>query len=111
MTLIYKALLLLRDSYVPMKRDGGLDKKMSFDKACQELGLSEEPTFKGDRWGEEGETYLVRYAGRRCLLERHLKKGTSKDERYCFRLYFFWDEESEQVVVGWFPSHLDTPIT
>lgn len=110
-TLIYRALLLLRDTYVPMKRDGGLDKKVSFDKACHELGLSEEPTFKGDRWGEEGETYLVRFAGRRCLLDRHLKKGTSKDERYCFRLYFFWDEETQQVVVGWLPSHLDTRAT
>ena len=110
-TLIYKALLLLRDAYVPMKRDGGLDKKVIFDDECKKLGLSDEPTFTGVRWGEEGDTYLVRYAGRRCLLDRHLKKGTSKDERYCFRLYFFWDDESEQVVVGWLPSHLDTRIT
>ncbi len=110
-TLVYRALLLLRDAYVPMKRDGGLDKKALFDKGCQELGLSEEATFTGERWGEQGETYVVRYAGRRCLLDRHLKKGTSKDERYCFRLYFFWDEESEQAVVGWLPSHLDTRIT
>jgi hypothetical protein len=109
--LIYKALLLLRDAYVPMKRDGGLDKKAIFDDGCKKLGLSEEPTFTGDRWGEEGDTYLVRYVGRRCLLDRHLKKGTSKDERYCFQLYFFWDEESGQVVVGWLPSHLDTRVT
>jgi hypothetical protein len=94
-----------------MKRDGGLDKKAIFDDGCKKLGLSEEPTFTGDRWGEEGDTYLVRYVGRRCLLDRHLKKGTSKDERYCFQLYFFWDEESGQVVVGWLPSHLDTRVT
>jgi hypothetical protein len=110
-TLIYKALLLLRDAYVPMKRDGGFDKKITFEDGCKKLGLLEEATFTGVRWGEEGDTYLVRYAGRRCLLDRHLKKGTSKDERFCFRLYFFWDEESEQVVVGWLPSHLDTRIT
>lgn len=109
--LIYKALLLLRDVYVPMKRDGGLDKKRLFERQCGELGLSEEATFSGERWGEEGDTYKVRYAGRPRLLDRHLKKGNTKDERYCFRLYFFWDEDSEQVVVGWLPSHLDTRIT
>src|ERR1019366_5682292 len=51
-TLIYEALLLLRDAYVPMKRDGGLDKKAAFDEGCRRLGLAEEPTFKGVRWGE-----------------------------------------------------------
>jgi hypothetical protein len=110
-SLIFKSLLLLRDAYVPMKRDGGLDKKDLFERQCAELGLAEESTFSGDRWGEEGDTYKVRYAGRPRLLDRHLKKGNSKDERYCFRLYFFWDEDSEQAVVGWLPSHLDTRIT
>jgi hypothetical protein len=109
--LIYKALLLLRDSYVPMKREGGLEKKQLFERQCRELGLSEDPTFSGDRWGEEGDTYKVRYAGRPRLLDRHFKKGNAKDERYCLRLYFFWDEDSEQAVVGWLPSHLDTRIT
>jgi hypothetical protein len=109
--LIYKALLVLRDGYVPMKREGGMDKKDLFERQCGDLGMSEEPTFSGNRWGEEGDTYKVRYAGRPRLLDRHLKKGTGRDERYCFRLYFFWDEDSEQVVVGWLPSHLDTRIT
>jgi hypothetical protein len=109
--LIYKALLLLRDGYVPMRRDGGLDKKELFERQCRGLGLSEEATFSGKRWGEEGDTYKVRYAGRPRLLDRHLKKGTGRDERYTFRLYFFWDEDSEQVVVGWLPSHLDTRIS
>lgn len=110
-SLLYKAMLILRDSYVPMKRDGGIERKQLFDQKCAELGLSEEPTFSGDRWGEEGDSYKIRYAGRSRLLDRHLKKGNSRDERYCFRLYFFWDEENEQAVVGWLPSHLDTRIT
>lgn len=111
MSLIYKALLVLRDAYVPMKREGGLDKKTLFEKKCAELGLTEEPTFSGDRWAEQGDTYKVRHAGRTRLLDRHLKRGSNRDERYCFRLYFFWDEDNEQVVVGWLPSHLDTRIT
>lgn len=111
MRLIYRAMLLLRDYYVPMKREGGLEKKAQYERKCVELGVVEEPTFSGERWGEQGDTYKVRHAGRPRFLDRHLKKGNSRDERYCFRLYFFWDEDNEQVVVGWLPSHLQTRIT
>lgn len=110
-SLIYNSLLLLRDQYVPMRREGGIDKKAEFERRASELGLSEEPTFSGDRWGEEGDTYKVRHAGVLRLLDRHLKKGTSRDERFCFRLYFFWENDTQQAVVGWLPSHLDTRIT
>lgn len=105
-SLIYKSLLLLKNEYVAMRRHGGLDLKESYEKKCQELGITEEATFAGDRSGEEGDTYFVRYSGRRVELDRHLKKGNSRDPRYCFRLYFFWDERTQQAIVGWLPSHL-----
>lgn len=110
-SLIYRSLLLLRDQYVPMRREGGVEKRTEFERCARELGLSEEPTFSGERWGEEGDTYKIRHAGVLQLLDRHLKKGNSRDERFCFRLYFFWDNDTQQVVVGWLPSHLDTRIT
>ena len=111
-SLIYKSLLLLRDHYVPMRREGGLEKKRAFEDWCRALGIDEQPTFHGARYGKEGETYFVRYGGRRVLLDRHLKKGTAhNDDRRCFRLYFFWDDKEQHVVVGWLPSHLDTQIT
>jgi hypothetical protein len=110
-SLIYKSLLVLRDYYVPMRREGGLERKRDYEKACQDLGLEEAPTFAGARAGEEGDTYFVRYAGRRIELDRHLKKGNSREPRRCFRLYFFWDNDEQQAVVGWTPSHLDTRIT
>jgi hypothetical protein len=110
-SLIYKSLLVLRDHYVPMRREGGLERKRAYGKACHDLGLEEVPTFAGPRAGEEGDTYFVRYAGRRIELDRHLKKGNSREPRWCFRLYFFWDNDEQQVVVGWMPSHLDTRIT
>ena len=113
-SMIYKALVVLRDHYVPMKRDGGRDRKKMFDDACKRLGLREQASFSGDLWGEQGKEYLVRYGQdqRPRLLDRHLKKGTDhNNERTCFRLYFFWDQEEEQVVVGWLPSHLRTRIT
>ena len=110
--LIYEALILLRDFYVPMKREGGKERKDSFDDKCRKLGIKEDPTFSGTRWGEQGDTYIVRYGAQRCLLERHLKKGNEhNNEQRCFRLYFFWQEEEQMVVVGWLPSHLATRIT
>lgn len=110
-TLAYDALLLLRDFYVPMRREGGLDKKRSYEEACTKLGLSEAPTFAGARAGEEGDAYYVDFGGRRRELDRHLKGSNSREEKFGFRLYFFWDDETDQVVVGWFPSHLPTRAT
>ncbi|MEP1934516.1 MAG: hypothetical protein ABJN75_22875 [Hoeflea sp.] len=107
-SLIYKALLLLRDFYVPMRRQGGTDLKEAFEARCRELSLEEQPTFTGERAGEQGETYFVRIGQKRIMLDRHLKKGVSREPRYCFRLYFFWDDSTSQVVVGWLPSHLST---
>lgn len=103
---LYKALLLLRDYYVPMRR--GAVRADAFKQACLDLNIEETQTFAGNRHGEHGDMYFVRYVGRRHLLDRHLKKGSTRDVRRCFRLYFFWDEDSEQAVVGWLPSHLET---
>ena len=110
-SLIYNSLILLRDHYVPMRREGGLERKNAYERACHALGIEEVTTFAGARAGEEGDTYFVRYAGRRVELDRHLKKGNSREPRRCFRLYFFWDKDGQQAVVGWLPSHLDTRIT
>ena len=109
--LIYKSFLLLRDFYVPTRRVGGVEQKRAFDDACRELGVEEAESISRSRAGEEGDTYFVNYGGKRMLLDRHLRKGDARDSRYCFRLYFFWDDDEEQVVVGWLPSHLDTRST
>lgn len=106
-TFLYRALLLLRDYYVPMRRFGS-SKVSAFRQACLDLNLEETQTFGGTRYGEHGDMYLVRYAGQSHLLNRHLKKGSTRDVRRCFRLYFFWDEDSEQAIVGSLPAHLDT---
>lgn len=61
--------------------------------------------------GEHKDDYFVSYRGRRRFLEHHLAKGGGRDERYCFRLYFFWDSGVGKAVVGWLPSHLDNSLT
>lgn len=109
--LVYNALLLLRDYYVPMRVEGGLERKAAYETRCRELGIEETASFAGTRFGEYEEEYVVRYKGRRQLLDRHLKKGNDREERTCFRLYFFWDDDDQQVVVGWLPSHLTTRLT
>ena len=106
-TFLYKALLLLRDYYVPMRRFGS-SKVSAFKQACLDLNIEETQTFAGTRYGEHGDMYRVRYAGQPRLLDRHLKKGSTRDVRRCFRLYFFWDGDSEQAIVGSLPAHLET---
>ena len=103
--LVYRALLALRDQYVPMRIGGGADLLEAYNSKLAELHLEDSATGDGAKF--EGDEYYVQYEGTRRLLERHLKGGTSREARYCFRLYFFWDDASQVVVVGWLPSHLE----
>ena len=109
--LAYRALLILRDRYVPMRLEGGNDRRTAYQEALSGEGLREEPTFAGARAGEHGDAYFVRHGGRRRELERHLKGSNARNERRGFRLYFFWDEGDREVVVGWLPTHLPTRIS
>lgn len=109
--LAYQALLVLRDHYVPMRRESSHDKQKAYKAALGKLGLEESPSFSGARASEQEDKYIVQYEGRKRWLDKHLKKSNARDERYAFRLYFFWDKETRQVIVGWFPSHLPTRIS
>lgn len=109
--LVYRALLLLRDRYVPMRRKGGDALAKAYYEGLRDLGLEEAASITPSRRGEQGDEYLVQYDGRKRELDRHFKKGSSRESRHCFRLYFFWDDKQEQVVVGWLTSHLDTRET
>lgn len=80
----------------------------------EELGVEVSGSITRGRAGEEGDAYFVVWpleSQRRVFLEQHVKKGTGFDERRCLRIYFFWDAESQQVVVGWLPSHLRNRMT
>jgi hypothetical protein len=102
---IYRALLLLRDYYVPMRVEGTLERKRLYEQALNALQLEDSATGDGVKFAAD--LYSVQYGGGRRPLERHLKGSDSRDRRYGFRLYFFWEDESQVVVVGWLPSHLD----
>jgi hypothetical protein len=106
--LVYRGLLLLANEYrnQQLGRDGAND---TFNRRCTELGLNFARAITRERAGEQGDEYFVRYptaSSSKQLLEWHLRKGKTKDDRHTLAIYFFWDDHTEQVVVGWLPSHL-----
>jgi len=107
--LIYRALLLLKDQYVPMRLDSSDTNRAAYQNALRTLHLEESLTGVGAKSNDD--QYLVRYGGRRRPLDRHLKAGTSRGPPPFFRLYFFWSDDDGVVVVGWLPSHLDNRMT
>jgi hypothetical protein len=112
--LIYRSLLFLGNDYRELRIEGAAGD--SADR-CQakllELGLELTNSITPARAGEQGEDYYVDYPslGETQFLRHHLKKGTSRDERRCLRVYFFWDETEKLVVIGWLPSHLGTRLS
>lgn len=106
---IYRSLLLLRDQYVPMRIDGTRERHTEYQLALQELQLEDAPTGDGIKYASD--TYSVQYGGIRKQLDRHLKGSNSRDRRFGFRLYFFWNDEDQVAVVGWLPTHLDSKLT
>jgi len=111
--LVCDALLLLANEYRSM-RLGASGAKAAFEKRLGDLGLKCSGSISKQRAGEEDDTYFVNYppgSNRSVFLEFHLAKGTSREPQRNLRIYFLWHEDTQQVVVGWLPSHLDTRIT
>jgi hypothetical protein len=50
--------------------------------------------------------YSVIAAGRKYVLDRHLKWGKGNNVISAIRIYYSWDEDSQQVIVGSAPRHL-----
>jgi len=115
--LVYSAIDLLAIEYRNMRMSSaeGLEKnRANLDAKLNELGLSLSPATDASRAGEQGDEYFVTYPlGSKStkLLDLHLCKGSDREERFCLRIYFFWDEKVTKVVIGWLPSHLDTRAT
>jgi len=101
---VYEVLELLAETYrcVKLSLMGRATLKAECDRMGLAIGGSVEPT----RAGEAGGEYHVTYGGRRRFLDQHVGKGSSRDTRYALRVYFFWDDATKRVVVGWLPSHL-----
>lgn len=110
--LVYKSLLLLANEYRDMRTGMGTQEK--FEAGLNALGLKLSGSIDRSRAGAEGDTYFVRYpvgTMKKEFLEFHLRKGKIKDDRLCLAIYFLWHEDSQQVVVGSLPAHLDNQLS
>lgn len=94
-----------------MRTVGEPDQRAAFNAALAELGVDESASISDQRAGEQGDEYEVTFRGQRRMLDRHLRKGNSKDEAYSLRIYYFWDDTAQEVVIGWLPSHLRNRLT
>lgn len=107
---VCQAVRILANEYRNMRlgHDGAMD---SWQRSLREAGLEFSGSITDNRAGEQGDSYFIDYpphSGNRRLMEFHLRRGNSRDPRHCLRIYYFWDDESQQVVVGWLPEHLET---
>ncbi len=110
---VWQCLDILANEYYRFAAgEGGA--KEAFDSRCQEMHLKYDRSVSPSKVGQYGESYYVTYppqSGKRKLLEYHLKHGKDRDPENCLRIYFFFDEADQIVVVGWLPSHLETSQT
>jgi hypothetical protein len=95
-----------------MRIEGDEASRSRFDAGLRQLGLRNERTGDETRLREQGDEFLVNWDGSKRLLDWHLKNGgNTRDPRRCFRLYYFWSEDKQIVVVGSLPAHLTTRCT
>lgn len=110
--MVYRALLILANEYRDSRMGTGTDK--AFREALAQYGMDFSGSIDKSRAGQEGDAYYVNYpigTSQRVFLQFHLERGNRHENRYCMRIYFFWDEDTNQVVVGWLPSHLSNRIS
>ena len=111
--LVYNALLHLANQYRDMRL--GLIQQEDYFKSRDALQLRDGGSIDEDHAGEYGSTYYVQYpigSSVNRFLESHLRcGGNTRDPERCLAIYFFWDDESQQVVIGWLPSHLENKMT
>lgn len=110
--MVYRALLILANEYRDSRMGTGTDK--AFRDALAQYGMDFSGSIDRSRAGQEGDAYYVNYpigTTQRVFLQFHLERGNRHENRYCMRIYFFWDEDTNQVVVGWLPSHLSNRIS
>ncbi|GIK17655.1 MAG: hypothetical protein BroJett003_26190 [Planctomycetota bacterium] len=112
--LVCDVLRLLADDYRDM-RLGVEGAKSRFDQAIERMNLRMSGSISKERAGEQGDTYFVRLGGPgapRRFLDTHIRTNSAtRDPKRCLAVYFYWDEDNREVVVGWLPGHLANRLT
>ncbi|TXH05818.1 MAG: hypothetical protein E6R07_03165 [Nevskiaceae bacterium] len=104
--LVYKCLERLARDYVDARRSGA-----AVDGLFNDLGVHLERTGDPARLSQWKEEYFVPHRTKSEFLAWHLKRGSDKNETNTLRIYFFYDEDDEQVIVGHLPGHLTNEKT
>jgi len=69
-----------------------------------------ESGIQNDRVG--GDSFEFKWNDRNVPVEWHIKNGgNTHDPRRCLRIYYFWDEGSQAVVIVTMPAHIRTSAT
>lgn len=69
-----------------------------------------ESGIQNDRVG--GDSFEFKWNDRNVPVEWHIKNGgNTHDPRRCLRIYYFWDEDSQTVVIATMPAHIRTSAT
>jgi len=69
-----------------------------------------ESGIQNDRVG--GDSFEFKWNDRNVPVEWHIKNGgNTHDPRRCLRIYYFWDEDSQTVVIATMPAHIRTGAT
>ncbi len=104
--LVYRCLDRLAREYVDARREG-----RAVDDVFGDLGVALERTGDPNRLSQWKEKYFIPHRGSNCFLEWHLKRGTDHNDATTMRIYFFYDQDDEQVIVGYLPGHLTNSQT
>lgn len=113
--LIYNALLVYANEYREMRmRDSGdAEIRNKYFKRLEGLGLEDcGIPISETRRGERENVYSFEYEGQTYPMEHHIGRGGGNfDPRHCLRIYSYWDTESNRVLIGSLPEHLDLRIS
>ncbi|WP_353391094.1 hypothetical protein [Ruegeria sp. HU-ET01832] len=58
-----------------------------------------------------GDAYDFDWQGQRHTADWHIKGSSSRDPKHCLRIYFAWDDQSQQIIVSHMPSHRTTSMS
>lgn len=110
---VFRCLEYLAGEYRDM-RIHGVDEVPEGETKLASLGVQNLPSGKEHKLRALGDAFLVRWGSgnRKHLLDMHLKNGgNTRDPARCLRIYYFWDDDTRQVIVGSLPAHLRTDAT
>lgn len=108
---IANTLLVIRDYWIPHRLEGGLERRDRAATALAALGVEDAACFARREKAKEKPEYSVRDGDVTRVLYDHFKYGNSRNNAEQFRMYYFWDEKRQRIVIGKMPSHLPNDMS